>query len=430
MKYIKKILDNGMCIVMVPIEHSQLITIGFFISAGSRNETDRNSGIAHFLEHMMFKGTFNRNTDKLFNELDMLGAIYNAVTTAQMTYYYISGNYLDTKHLLDIILDIYINPKFTTKEIIKEKKVVIEEMRMRLDTPLMKLYSKMHKKIFKGTSLERNIIGNMDTINNFKKKELIKFRQSLYKPENTVFVIVGNFSPMPIFRIIKKILGPLENSQIPIITYYTESDIILKNMKDQKKPYVYIKKDTSYNQAYFLLVFPMYDLYNYKYREIMLLSQLLTSGFSSRLTRALRENKGITYTITSYPIVYRDSGLFVIQMIVIPDKLTNAIKIIFSELRKLKKNIVSPIEFKKVINISKTDMLFSLSHQLDIFVYLGINLLSNRDFILDIRKELSKTKKIKRKQILIIANKIFVWEKINLFIYGNVNSENIKLTTL
>lgn len=430
MKHIKKILKNGMYVIMAPMDNTHLITMGFFIGAGSRNETEESNGIAHFLEHMMFKGTTNRSANKLFNELDTLGATYNAATTTQVTYYYLSGSSSDIKHLLDIILDIYINPKFTIKEINKEKKVIIEEMRMRFDAPFMKLYSKMHKKIFRGTSLERNIIGNLNTITNFRKEELKKFRLLLYKPENTIFVLVGNFNPVPIFRIIKKILGPLKNSNIPVTTYYDESDIILENMKLQNEPYIYVKRDISYKQVYLLLAFPMYDLYNYKHREINLLSQLLTGGFSSRLNKALREKNGITYTILSYPIAYRDSGLFIIQLIVNPNELVKCIEIIFLELRKLKKNKISPNEFKKIVNMSKTDMLFSLTQQIDIFVYLGINFLSNRDFKPDIGKEIVKLKKITNKQILEIAKKIFIWEKINLFIYGNVNVENFDFISL
>src|SRR5439155_15146655 len=143
MKYTKKILDNGITIVLAPMKTTNIITAGFFLKVGAINETDQNNGIAHFLEHMMFKGTEHRTSTEIFRQLDVIGAEYNAATTMENTYYYIYGNSDDTKKILDVMLDIYINPVFNTSEINKEKKVIIEEMRMRYDRPTMKLYDVM-----------------------------------------------------------------------------------------------------------------------------------------------------------------------------------------------------------------------------------------------------------------------------------------------
>src|ERR1044071_4342678 len=110
MRYIKKILKNGITIILAPMYDTHIITAGFFIKAGSINETDDNNGIAHFLEHMMFKGTESRNSGELFRQLDVIGAEYNAATTMENTYYYVYGNSNDTKKIIDIMLDVYINP--------------------------------------------------------------------------------------------------------------------------------------------------------------------------------------------------------------------------------------------------------------------------------------------------------------------------------
>ncbi|XWV25329.1 Zn-dependent peptidase [Tupanvirus deep ocean] len=430
MKYIKKILDNGMHIIMVPVKSTNIVTIGFFIKAGSRNETDENSGIAHFLEHMMFKGTENRNAEQLFNELDTLGAVYNAATTSQHTYYYVYGNSDDFKHLLDIMLDIYINAKFDINEINKERKVIIEEMRMREDSPLVKLYTALHKKIFTGTSLSRNIIGNIDTISNFKKRDLIDFRSSLYKPENTVFVITGNFNPQAVFNMTNNLLGPLENSQDSAITYFNEKPIILKNMESQKEPYVYIKKNNMFQQVYVLLCFPMYDLYNYKNQEIDLLTQLLSAGFSSRLNKALRENNGITYVSSAYPIVYSDVGIYIVQMVLNPTELVRGLKIVFAELKKIKDELMTKDEMKKIINVTRNETIYSLIKPTDLLMYYGINFLSNREYKPNLDREYEKLKSITRVQIQKVAREIFNKEKINLFMYGNIQETDFSFIKL
>ena len=430
MKYIKKILDNGMYIIMVPTKNTNIITIGFFIKAGSRNETDENSGIAHFLEHMMFKGTSNRTAEKLFNELDTLGAVYNAATTAEHTYYYVYGNSDDTKKLLDIMLDIYVNTEFTANEINKERKVIIEEMRMREDSPLIRLYLALHQKMFKGTSLSRNVIGNAETINNFKKRDLDNFRSSLYKPENTVFVISGNFSPDPVFKIISNILSPLINTTDSAIIYFEEKSTILKNMRSQNEPRIYIKKSTTIRQVYVIFAFPMYDLYTYENQEIDLLVHLLSAGLSSRLSKALRENNGITYVSDAYPITYSDCGLFIIQMILNPIEMVKGITIVLKELAKTKEDLMSKDELKKIINVTKNETLYSLTKPTEILTYFGINFLSNREYKPEILTYFEKLKMITRAQIQKVAGEIFKRDKINLYIYGNVDQTDFNFIEL
>lgn len=424
MKCIKKILDNDMNVIMVPLKNTKIIAMGFFIKAGSRNETDENSGVAHFLEHMMFKGTVDRTPEKLFDELDTLGTVYNAATTTQYTYYYIYGNSDDTKKILDIMLDIYINPDFNTREINKERKVIIEEMRMTSDSPLMKLYSTMHEKIFSGTSLARDVIGNLETVSNLKKSDFVNFRSALYKPENTVFAIAGNFSPKPVFDLVRKFLNPIENSDKNPVTYFHEKTTIFKNMANQKEPYVYIKQNKTVQQVYVLMAFPIYDLYSYKYKEIDLLSQLLSAGFSSRLRHALREKNGITYTSSSYPIVYSDCGLFIIQMVVSPQELIKGLKIILRELRRTKEELIPQSEMKKIINVTKNETLYSLARPIDILTYFGLNFLINREFDFNLEKELGSIKRVKSEQIKKVAQEIFVRNKINLFMYGNIDETN------
>lgn len=421
-KYTKKILDNDMCIVMAPRENTRIISVGFFINAGSRNETDENNGVAHFLEHMMFKGTKNRNAEKLLDELDTMGSQYNAATTMQFTYYYAYSNSDDMKKLLDIMLDIYLNTIFDNNELNKERKVIVEEKRMREDYPFAKLYTKMHQQMFKGTSLAREIIGNDATIDSLKKKDLEKFRNAMYIPRNTVFVICGNFSPAPVFNILKKILNPLPNKPIAdTMKYDYEKSIILKRMQSQSAPYIYVKKSSSFQQTYVILSFPMYDLYDSKDSEIDLLTQLLSSGFSSRLSKALRENEGITYASAAYPIVYSDCGLFLIQMTISPTELVKGIKIVLKELKKLKEEPMTKEEMIKIVKTTENESIYALEKPNEILMYLGLTFAADRNADPDVEKELRDLKNTKRTDIQKVAQQIFIKTKLNLFIYGNIS---------
>jgi len=430
MEYTMKILDNDLNIVLNPIENSQTIAVGFFIKAGSRNETDENSGIAHFLEHMMFKGTENRSTDKLLHELDFIGASYNAATTTQITYYYVYGNADDTKKILDIVLDIYVNTVFDDKEMKKEKQVIVEEMRMRYDNPVVNLYSAVHQKIFAHTSLARDVVGTIETLMNINKKDLINFRTALYKPENTIFVISGNFNPTPILKMVSPILSELKNSGKVPHTYFNEQTIIFRNMAEQTEPYVSLEKNISLQQVYALIIFPLFDMYSYSNHEIDLLSYLLSNGLSGRLSKALREKNGITYSSIAYPVSYIDCGIYVIQMVVNPASLGRAVDIIFSELAKLKQQLITDEEMEKVINIAKNETIFSLVSPLDMMRFLGLNFIYDRAFKPDLNKEILEFKKVTKEQIKEISNKIFVKNKTNIFLYGNTTETKFNFNDL
>jgi len=165
-----KLSNNHMKTLFIPLPNANTITVGIFIKAGSRHETEA-YGIAHFLEHMTFKGTIQRSSDKLMEELDSIGANYNAMTGHEFTLYYISGDPRDTMILLDIVIDLYLNPIYPDDDIKKEINVVLEELKMNEDNNNRKLSNLLFKNIFEGldSTLSRPIIGFKETISKFNR---------------------------------------------------------------------------------------------------------------------------------------------------------------------------------------------------------------------------------------------------------------------
>lgn len=422
MKCIKYVLDNGMTIVLIPIKYTEIISIGFFIKVGAKEETKDNNGIAHFLEHMMFSETKKRSQSQMVEILDNLGAEYNAVTTMEHTYYYINGRAVNTKKILDIILDIYINPIIKQNKINTEAKVIIEELRMRSDIPSAKLYDKLHEKYFGDTNLGRSIIGTEQSILNLKQTDFIDFKNKYYTPENTVFVIAGNFNPKEIFPMVERVLSPLPNPIKNVLI--DDKNKIIKYMETQDSPYVFIKKDPSMLQAYVLLTFPLHNLFKTNELEINIISHLLSTGFSSRLMTKLRLHNGRTYSLSAGPLVYKNAGIFVIKMVIHPDELIAGIKNVLKELKKIKTNIMDLKEYKKVMNIIKFDSIFTSNQPIDWLVYFGLHFLYNDDFNPVLKNNENITRRINRKDILNISKKIFIRNKINLFMYGNIIEDN------
>lgn len=420
MSHTNIILNNGIKIILAPSNNTDIVSIGIFIKAGSRNDHLDYNGTAHFLEHMMFKGTKNRSASQLFNKLDSLGAEYNAVTTSEHTYYYVYGHTKDTIKLLDLILDIYINPHFLQNEITKERKIIIDEIGIRSDLYMNKIYSIMNKKIYNGTSLSKDTIGTIDSVKKITKNVLNNFRKSNYKPEKSVFVMTGNFKVKTVLQIVKPILEQITPSLTPYNSYKFEKKYIIDLMQKQSKQYVHVETDYNIKQIYAILAYPMYDLYNkYRYR-IDLLSTLLSGGFSSRLSKHLRENNGISYYSSSLPLAYSDNGIFIIQFVVDPDELRNCIKLIFDILENIKVKQISKSELKKIININTNNFLFTLVKPIELLKFYGVRYLKNNG--VNINSDIKNISSVSSLQILNMAKIIFNKNKSNLFLYGPINN--------
>lgn len=420
-KYTVKKLDNGARIVFVP-KKSNVVTMGFFVDAGSKNETSENNGVSHYLEHVLFKSTANRTPVQLFTELESAGITYNAVTTEKHTYYYLSGSTDNTLKMLDILLDIYLNPLFIKKEVNTERRVIIEEMRMYADMNFMKLFYMCINKLYKGTYIEKPIIGKEEIIDDMKIKDLIAFYNALYIPSNTVFVFVGGFNPKIVYNNLKNVFEGIkfaEKVDPKYLEYQNQIPYLNDNMVKQTEPYISIKLNEFMRQTYTLIAFPLWNLYEDKNVEINMLTHLLSTGFSSRLMNRLREENGITYNLSVYPIVYNGSALFVISLVMNPVFYSLGIKITFEELERLKEELITKDEIARIKNYTHDNLMLYGQHS--IMTYLGTGLLDDPNFVPKIDEEIEHLKSLKRGAIRNLAKKIFVKNKVNIFTYGNIN---------
>ena len=208
-------LENGMHTVLIPYEQTQLIAIGIGIKVGSSDENINNNGIAHLLEHMMYNGTKTMTSYEIGKKLDEIGSNYNAHTSKEDTFFYITGSkdYLTT--YIDIIIDLFLNPLLDEHDLEKEKRVVIDEVKMYDDKVAESTINFMFKILFKHNNLKYPIGGTIKNINNITRKNLIDFRKTFYIPSKSVFILSGNFDKNIISYIKSKFieLSPTGTSQ-------------------------------------------------------------------------------------------------------------------------------------------------------------------------------------------------------------------------
>lgn len=339
--YHKEKLVNGLNLITVPIKNTRAVSILVLVPVGSRYETKKINGSTHFIEHMMFKGTKKRpNNFLLSRELDALGAEYNAFTSKDMTAYWIKldKDYLDKG--VEIISDMLFHSLFNEKEFERERGVIIEEIKMYEDNPMMYIDTLFEETVFGNSPLGWPISGRIDDIKNLALQQLLSFKSKFYFLENMLMVVSGDFRKDSLVKLLKgHFLPPAKKS--------LKKGFKKHSFLSQHAPKLEILNKKS-QQVQLAIGFPAYSCHHKNINALTLLSIILGGNMSSRLFSEIRVKRGLAYAIRADLSVYQDTGLFSVQAGVDKNKLDEAIKVILEELVKVKRAGVSREELSRV----------------------------------------------------------------------------------
>jgi predicted Zn-dependent peptidase len=330
---------NGLKAVVSKQLGTKAVTVLVMVKVGSRFENKNLNGIAHFTEHLMFKGTKRRpSTFKISRELDSIGADYNAFTSKEFTGYYIKT---DSKHLslaLDMLADMLQNSKLDSKEITREKGVIIEEINMYEDAPMMLLDDIFDLAAYPGSQLGRNVAGSKKTVNSFTRVDFVNFIKKYYVANNMLVAVSGNIEISSTQEIIQKFFKNLKIAKIKPPRAYHLS---------QSKPRVYIKHKQT-EQIHLALGYV--SNINHKSKALLPLkvaNVVFGGNMSSRLFINIREREGLCYYIRSRLNTYIDVSNFTVFAGLDKSRINSAVKLILKEFNKLKTLGISKDEFFK-----------------------------------------------------------------------------------
>jgi predicted Zn-dependent peptidase len=427
---VKDNATNYMKTLFIPLPNSTTVTVGLFINAGSRSET-KAYGIAHFLEHMTFKGTINVSSIDLMTKLDTLGTIYNAMTSHEFTLYYISGNPRDINILLNTIIDLYLNPLFPQDDIEKERNVVLEELKMNEDNNHRYLLDKIYENIYSSSipDIARPIIGSKNTILKFNRNDIMNFRRKNYYESNCLFCVSGNFKIDNVIRNIEdRFNAHLEKIFIGTNMFHdnitTDKTIInLYDMDPNMSRYIHINKNIKQTIIYF--VFNSYNIYN-KYELVTkLLCDILSNGFSSRFFNLLRNILGISYYNDSYNRAMSDNGQFIITVGVRHNAVVRTITAVLNELHNIITNGITENELIKAKKQNSTSLLFLFKDPYEYLSYYGMSLLKRKplDSLSDI---LYNIENISMDDMNTVIKNIFNKKNIVIGTIGPISKKNNK----
>lgn len=411
-------LKNGLKFLHIP-KKSNIISIGFVVKVGSRDEDPTLNGISHFLEHMLFKKTKNRTTNNLLKELDSFGAYYNAATTYEYTAFEIHGNNKDFTKLFNILIDMYLNPKFPKKDLEIERGVINEEYNMGLGDIEDIIFDNLFYMIFGDTGLGRPIIGTYENINSFSRNDLIGYKKIFYNLLNTIFVVVGDINQSTISDILTKNIKGNDTSNFINI----RDNFIVK----QEIPRLRITHTESLGQIYILFGF-RFDGYIQKNRNLLnekLISHILTSGSSSRLWDLLRTKLGVAYYCTSNIYSYEDNSIFMIRSAVDENRAEEAIEKILETLYQVRRGLIKSNEIKRAKRVYCNHNEMTMNNPSDLFDYYSSNVI--RDFdIVSPMNICSKISNIKTSSIISTCKNLFRRDNLNLVIMGKIKGKQKK----
>lgn len=326
-------LNNGLRIIYCP-NNSKVTYCGYAINAGTRDENTNEAGIAHFVEHLIFKGTKKRKAIQILNRLSNVGGDIDAYTNKEDTTVYatVLNEYFDKA--LELLSDIVFHSIFPAAEIKKETEVILDEIQSYEDTPTELIYDEFENIIFKGHPLGYNILGNTESIRRFGTAEALSFVQRYYQPDNMILFVSGN-------QDLKKIIQLAQKYTPDIPSCNTN---VQRTAPTEYHP-EHIEIDRGTHQTHVIIGCPGYKAYHPKSASLYLINNILGgAGMNNRLNLSLRERSGLVYTVESSLTGYTDTGEFCIYFGSDPEDTNRCIRLINRELKKLREKKLSPLQ--------------------------------------------------------------------------------------
>ena len=344
---IKK-LNCGTTVIMEKSERVQSAALGIWVRAGASDEWDEVSGVSHFIEHMMFKGTENRTAKQIAEDVDKIGGVFNAFTGKEATCYYIKTLSSNICRGAEILLDMLTGSKFDQEEMDRERQVICEEIKMVKDTPDDDVYDTISELVAGGNPLGRSILGTPESLAGIDRSRLVDYRDQMYARDSIVVAVAGNFDEEAIEAIFEDRLTSLRDKK--------------PKKEIQLKPYQqsFNVKVRDIEQTHICLATPGIALDDPRYYAFVLLNSIFGGSMSSRLFQNIREQKGLAYSVCSMNLFSSYWGFFSIYAGVSPEKAEEALDAIHYELDTLRESGVTEEELALAKEQMKSSYIFGL----------------------------------------------------------------------
>lgn len=343
------VMSNGVRIITHDIQYMHTASIGIWVANGTRHESEENNGIAHFIEHLLFKGTRRRTARQISLEIDSMGGILNAFTSHEYVCYYAKVLSKFMPRAMDLLSDIFLHSTFPAEELERERNVILQEIKMRDDSPDEYIHDRYHQNFWEGHTLGYSILGSEETVAGLSRDDIINYKQSRYRPEDIIISAAGKVDHAELVSLVEAAFSPVASEWIPKPQLKVLHNGIQLNLCERDLEQTLICLGTrALSQSHA-------DRFS-----LFLLNTILGGGMSSRLFQEIREKKGLAYSVYSYVISHADSGSLVVYAGSEQKQCRAVIDIALNEMVRLKRESVPQDELDSAREQLKGKLLMSL----------------------------------------------------------------------
>jgi len=410
--YNKTVLNNGIRIVTEEINHVRSVSIGIWVESGSRYENSNTNGVAHFIEHMLFKGTNNRSAFDIVSAIDSVGGVINAYTGKELTSFYVKIPDYHLAMALDLLADIFQNSLFDSAELAKEKSVVLQEIHMLEDTPDEYIHDFFGENFWHSHPLGLPILGTKDSVSAFERPTIVEFFAQRYKGDNLTITAAGNlnhdsfvslvsesFGSIPPHRGAKKLASPTATSKVAVL-------------------------DKDLEQAHVMLGTIAPSSTDELRYAAFLMNTILGGSMSSKLFQEIREKRGLAYSIHSFLLPYRDVGMLGVYFGSGEEKVVEVIRLIVKELKNLMHTPLKKAQLRAAQEQMKGNFLLSMESTDIRMTRLAKNEICFRRNI-EFDEVVDKIDAVTEDSIMTLAQDMFRPDNLSMAILGRVAKQNI-----
>lgn len=405
-------LPNGMRIIAEEMPHTHSVSMGVFTRVGSRYESARLSGVSHFLEHMFFKGTEQRNARQISEAIEGVGGALNAYTSYESTCYYAKVANIHFDRAVDTLSDMLLHSRFEAKEIEKERRVIIEEINMTLDSPGDWVHQLLDETMWGDQPLGRDIAGTAESVSGLKRRDLLSFMHEHYTTPNTVISIAGNIPVATMVDTWTHALGTYRGGQ------QFEPEPTHRPLAGQRVRLV--NKPTE--QANFCIGLPAVPYGDPDRRPLQVLNTILGGGMSSRLFQEIREERGLAYSVYSYTNEFDDAGKWVIYGGVEIGKVEAAIEACLKELRKVRDEGITADELQHVKEQVKGGMLIGLEDTWSVASRNGAHIL-RYNTVVPVEQVVAEIEAVTQDDVMRVAQRLITPDALYMSLIGPYENE-------
>ncbi|MFC1666630.1 M16 family metallopeptidase [Candidatus Omnitrophota bacterium] len=404
----KKInLNNGVRIVLNHIPRMESAAIGIWIGVGSRIESERSSGISHFLEHMIFKGTPTRSCRSIKEEIEGRGGSLNGFTSEEVTCYLAKVGRRHTDVALDVLSDMVLNAHIPEKDIERERTVIVEEIKMYRDLPNHYVQDMLSELMWPGHALGLSVAGNIESVSGVTRQNLLEYKKINYAPKNIVVALCGNLNHDALIRKIKKIFCVNPKNKAVFFTGFNNT---------QSRPRIKILYRDTEQTRLSMGVHTFGRMHEDRY-VLSLLHIILGANMSSRLFENVREKRGLAYEIGTGVKRYQGTGGFIVNAGIDHKKAKETVALIIKELSKIKDKLVPEKELKRAKEFLKVQLLLALEDTLERMLWLGEHVVSSGK-LPDKNNIIRRANSVSSRDLQRVARAIFNSKDLNLAIIG------------